>query len=248
MNKRFNLETHGDPVERENIDFITNNINGYRCIWEFFIGNNNGYPPTTKGLNPQQTLNRIKLAEYNYSILFSLLSIKRKLDYYLIEKSKQSDSFTINEDTKIIFSSISSVIDLLEKNLALVNIYDQKLKDKIDLVGKYMEERNEALHGRKLRIKIENGVVYIPKTELNENPFLNNKNWNEYDEKEFIEFYSYLDKCLDFLCQVSSEIFNKIFDKLSKDWKSIEFIDVDYDKIDTTQYSGTTETNITIIT
>jgi hypothetical protein len=247
MNKKFDLETYGDPIERENIDFITNKINSYRCIWEFFIGNNNGYPPTTNGLTAQQSLNRTKLAENNYSILLSLLSIKRKLDHYLIEKHKQSDSFEINENIKLIFSSISSIIDLLEKNLALVNIYDQKLKDKISLVDKYMEERNEALHGRKLRIKIDSGVVYIPKTELKENSFLNDKKWIEYNDNEFIELYVYLDKCLDFLCEVSSDTFSKIFDKLLKDWKNIGFVGVDYNNIDTTQYSGTTETNITII-
>ena len=247
MNQKFNLKIHGDPIERENVDFITNKINSYICIWEFFIGNNNGYPPIAMGLTSQQSLNRTKLAENNYTILLSVLSLKRKLEYYLIQKSNQSDSFMIFEDTKIIFSSISSVVDLLEKNLALTNIYEKKLKDKIDLVAKYMEERNEALHGRKLRIKIKDGVVFIPKTELTENPFLQDRNWIEYNDKEFIELYSYLDKCLDFLCVLTTDTLSKIFDKLLKDWKNIDFKDVDYTNINVTQYSGMTETNITII-
>lgn len=247
LNKNFDITKHGDPIEISNSEFITNKINGYKNIWEFFIGNNNGYPPNVKGLTKEQSVNRFKLAENNYTVLYSLLSIQRKLNFYLVDKNQQNNPLAIFEDTKVVFSSISSVVDLLEKNMGLLNIFDQKLKDKIDLVEKYMEERNQTLHGRKLAIKIINGVVHIPKTELKANPFLSDKNWNEYEDSEFIGFYDYLDHCLTFLCELSSDIFNKIFSTLEKEWKDIQFLDVDYDNNGNEQYSGMTETNITLI-
>ena len=246
-NSNYKLEIHGDPIERENIKFIDNKMNGYRQLWETFIGNENGYPPAVVGLSGKNVNNRYRLAEQLYSILLAFLSLERKRDYYLVSKSTLKDSFQIHEDTKVVFASISSIIDLLEKNMVLASVYEQKLKDKIEKVNKYMEERNEALHGRRLKIHInDNGEILIPKTEITDNPFLSHKNWSEYDQKELILFYEYLNNCIDELACIANDIFYKIFDNLNSIWANLSFTDIDYSVINNNQYSGVTHTVITI--
>lgn len=246
-NSNYKLEKHGDPIERENISFIDNKLNGYRQIWENFIGNENGYPPSVTGLSGKEVSDRYRLAEQMYSILLAFLSLERKRDYYLVSKSTSKDSFQIHEDTKVVFSSISSIIDLLEKNMVIATVYEQKLKDKLEKVNKYMEERNEALHGRKLKIHInENGEILIPKTEITDNPFLSHKNWREYDQKDLILFYEYINNCIDELACIANDVFYKILDSLEKIWSKLSFINIDFNKIDNDQYSGMSHTNITI--
>ena len=243
---KWDLSKHGDPLEQEYYNYLTETLKPYIDIWEKFIGNVHNYPPKVNGLTSQQEEDRYKIAELNYTILENLVSLKEILYEYNNIETDNKRIIKANRDIKTIFSTTSNIFDCLEHILIIIKTDKGGIEKTYTQLKDYVLDRNRTLHDKKIPINISDGILYIPKQIGKEIEDKVNKKWNEYSSLDFIPLYDYLSKMIKETEFVVYSVLHKEFTVLNNEFKNLKFNNINHSELNTTQLSGLTQSYISI--
>lgn len=207
----WEISKHGDLLEREHSQFITDKIEAYEKIWQVFIGNQ-GSAKMAEISNISKSLSdlRVHFSEMNYTIFESIVCMKRIHDRHktVIEVHNLNDSIDLLNDFIAFMAHAGRARDNAMNICQLLFGKNETISTQL---ADWFEQRNSVLHGKKLPFSIEDGLYKIarPKGTDFRNDYYNNQTWTEANKFTF-EFVH------DFIVQYFAEIIiaiNKIMYK-----------------------------------
>ncbi len=152
----YNLENHGDSIEKKYHEFITKQFSNYEKVWSLYIGNTgkntkasiNNYPS-------EKEEDRQKFSEHTYTVLLSVINLHRILE----SQSTFSGILDIDNNLLLFFSHVGRIIDNLENASKIIGLDFSRYSE----LRSYIEKRNIVIHGTKIPILLHgNGLIEIP--------------------------------------------------------------------------------------
>jgi len=157
----------GDLLESSNAAFIRERLPAYEQIWSRYIGHDGkGKLINLPHLTPDQSNERIVFAERHYTVLESIICMKELLqENYIVNDI----STYLNVLNKFIcfYAHAGRIRDNMEKLITKTfgtdksNLMMQRLED-------IYQQRNNALHGKKVPIRIIDTMLIMPFLKGNE--------------------------------------------------------------------------------
>jgi len=146
----WDISIHGDITERENSEFIGQNLPFYSRVWELYIGNNGtNNLAEIKSISDSENLKRKKVALYLYTCFESIILIKYIITK--IVKINTLDDYLNNLNNHLAFQA----------NMGRIRDNAKKLDDVIEIkrdtetiFKSFWMHRNTTLHEIKLPYSI----------------------------------------------------------------------------------------------
>jgi len=161
----YNLNDHGDILEKTYSRFITEQFVSYQNVWKLYIGNVGN---DTKASIPNYPIDRDKkrqaFSEHTYTILQSVILIKRLLDKRSFENIVDQDfdqKMDLQNNILIFFAHLGRIRDnSLAAGKCLLNINNTALDERF---SEFYHQRHIPIHGRILPLVYkENGEIEMP--------------------------------------------------------------------------------------
>lgn len=215
----FQIDKHGDILEKTYADLIHERLAGYEKIWASFIGNDSTRRmPEVPELDDAEQRIRGLFSQYHYTCLESIICMKElvnKVKSYSIHtldsKDKLLDYIQLMSDYMAFHAHAGRIRDLVIKMGALYRIGDLG-----NALNEYFQRRNIVLHESKAPIEFIEGVVSIlvPVGEKEERTeWHREKLWTE-DTNTSIEFIpDYLDDTLNEILTILNNILEKLYSR-----------------------------------
>ncbi|MBC8466534.1 MAG: hypothetical protein H8D55_01730 [Deltaproteobacteria bacterium] len=160
----YEIDKHGDLIERSYSSFIRSRLDGYEKIWSCYIGNDgHARMPSIPHLDPKSQNKRQAFSQMHYTILESLLCMRiiaESSDYeHIID---ESGNFDLNLYISVINNYIAfhshagRIRDLIIK---IGDLY--RLPDLADHLNDLYRKRCTVLHNSKAPIEFVAGAIAI---------------------------------------------------------------------------------------
>lgn len=208
---------NGDLLESKFCDYIRSNIPAYEDIWGRYIGHDGyGKMITISHLSNDGSSKRTNFAEFNYTVLESILCMKLISEKALLITDIDSYLETMNY-----FISFQSHAGRIRDNVkGMLNlIIPEKSNELLQLLEDFYQQRNNILHGRKLPIRLEEGLILIPAIQGNEehsNKWNSKMKWEEIVQTDLRFISDYLVETLQETCSKVNSIFYNLVEPIKK--------------------------------
>lgn len=245
---KWNTRDFGDLLERKCSDLINNRLKKYQDFWSRYVGNIKGNPANVKNISHELEKKRRLIAQWNYTILRNIYSIKL-LDKKNRKKRSKSIFNIIQQENDFILTT-----HLFYNNLELIDkIYKQLSTNSTTKTPEgFIEFRNFITHNIRPVVKIKNGILQVPS---NLEWFINisietNESWLWTDADYSVVKYQNLIDYINWSFEKSINSFNKILEEeinyFRINFENVIIIDLNSEiinNIPTDELSGTTTIN-----
>lgn len=179
----------GDYLEVNFKDTIRQLLPNYEKIWGCYIGHDGkGRMKTIQGPTSEENTNREKFAEYFYTCMESIICMNS-----IAEECHNADLTKPAEYLNLLNSFMSFQAHagrIRDNSIKLLSIHFPN--DKVNALCVQLEDlykqRNQVLHGKKLPVRIEDGLVLIASPmgkEVRLDKWNSDMHWSESDESNF---------------------------------------------------------------
>ncbi len=251
----WDINKHGDKLEKEFADFINNYLSYYKKIWELYIGNNGTEDKAKIAEIPNFSTDendypkRIKFSEFHYTCLESIVCMQA-----IVIKSKEYSVETMDKYINILndYIAYGAHIGRLRDNLKMlwallldIDMNDKRSNknpvfDKIQDLKKYFEQRCIIVHGKKIPFSISenNKLLGIKSTILKKETFNSNWLWNDMTNTDIVDLGNYFEETFNDIVKIANdiilkEIYEKIKSSIMNDKEMEEPIERNNDNFDT---------------
>lgn len=223
---KFDLQHHGDYLERLEFNFIRTHLNAYEEIWKRFIGHDG------KGKMPELDIPadlkklRTDFGEHMYTCLESVVCMRFIVEDVSNLKIEKYGDYVNFLNSLMCFQSHAGRVRDNAKKLTELVIGSKKEQDKINrILEEYYKQRNNVLHARKIPFAIYEKSVLIPIPQGTDTSDLkkwsSDMSWDDITSKSDIEFLpDYLKMSLDgiimHLNQLLSNLIHPVKDIVDK--------------------------------
>jgi hypothetical protein len=238
----ISLQEHGDKIEQENYEFISENFPKYEQWWKVnVVPLTNRYSPTYPNIHFKSDgelgiigkgYSDIMLAQMSYTVLIHLLRLKTLLDEGIGENS------TVSQDRLYeFFSRASALIDvaldfivlrkeqgfkdildgIIEPKLSLAQVSERKIKSKLrdQTYNSQILDYSQVSAVRKYRHSLLHGIV--PPTYDGQYPLIGTQ--NRYEDWRTVTSSSSINKSeFAYPQNICEDAFQIILDFLDKNW------------------------------
>lgn len=196
----------GDAFERANSGWIRQTLPHYEPLWSLYIGHSgHGWPLPISGLEPEKEKNRKKLYQAHYTAAVGCYQIERifeEIDSKLGSVSDITAFLVEHRHLNCLMGYIGQVRDMykfMDEALGQGESILRPLQDFYSL-------RSHILHGPRMPVRIEEGLIKIPKIAKQ------NKRFDEWDDKSYWDDFSATEFVFisDFCEQTKNEFFDLI--------------------------------------
>jgi hypothetical protein len=160
----YNLQNHGDHLERSYADFIQTYFRTYEAVWKIFIGNKgNDIKADIEDYPLDKNIKRQNFSEHTYTVLQSVILLHR-----LIEKGAFNNSISnttenildLQDNLLLFFTHLGRIMNNIEDASSLL---DLKEAETSDLLKEFYHKRHILVHGKMLPIIFkETGEILLP--------------------------------------------------------------------------------------
>lgn len=222
---RFQLDKHGDFLEREKCQFIRENISNYEFLWAKYIGHDLKGSICPCNLSPKQNDLRKYISQLYYSIIRNLCilhSYKKKICNFTYEEDSADNHIELSGLISSFISCWGRIRD--KESKVLENVFDKRITNTLQEKTEtyYKGIRNFEQHSSDISITIEYGEIIIPCPEyLREDDRLS---WfKEIGDRNKTFLLHFVEEALTRLqSQLNSNI-NKVQKKLDEDFCDFQF-------------------------
>lgn len=160
----ISIRTNGDPIERQNADYILTSFPAYDSVWSKYIGNDGESNPIKFNLESEEEFLKRKLfGQKNYTVFISVLSLKRICSNFpniKWDELGQTDSVLCLIDNVIIFfAHIGRIRDSLKNMLEYKKLSTDRITNDFDSLWR---SRCIALHDAQFPFYFFEGLPTIP--------------------------------------------------------------------------------------
>lgn len=153
----------GDDIERDNADWIRQNMPEYEELWSRFIGHDGkGSPPKDIGdLGKITSQNRERFYQAHYSLLATMLALeesKTKLQENCGEVRDSKAYLAVQKEITCFMAHVGRVRDMFKKMDSALGLKGDVWKRFDD----YYNQRSAFLHGPIPSQEIEDGLLKVP--------------------------------------------------------------------------------------
>jgi len=243
-NLKFDLQLHGDLIERNKYDFINQNLPNYQCFWSSFVGHNlKGYIASSNLSDKDDVEKRKIIAGLNYSIMQNLLSLDKRVSNiknFNFDSRNADSHLELKELINGYIIDYGVIVDREEKMLLkLFNASDVKVY--LTLSNKYKATRNSLQHDNDITIIMDEEFIAIPI--ITEHTNIQDVSWfKRYDDKNIVYIVDYVEDSYKNLVQEVNSNISKIHEELKVKWNNFKFNFPDFGKIENYAKSGVTYT------
>lgn len=208
---RWNTIDFGDLLESKCSDLINSRLNKYKYFWSIYVGNIKGSPANIINISPELDRKRRLIAQWNYTILKNIYSIKllsnknkKKRSRNIIDIIHQENDFILT--THLFYNNIE-LIDKIFKQLS--SISTTKTPEG------FIEFRNFITHNIKPVFEIKSGTLRVPSNlEWFINTSINtNESWIWSDMDFSGVKYQNLSDYINWIFEKSIDSFNKTLEE-----------------------------------
>lgn len=217
----MNLED-GDQFERENADWIRQNLPTYETLWREFIGNDGtAHPLEMTGLSKEQIPARRRFYQAHYSMAQSAMKIVdnvASLDDVIL---KAKAEHTCQGQFDLLFcllSRIGHVRDMVAKMDAALGMGG----DAVNPLQQFYDLRSHVTHGPQMPFRIENDIIQIPKIggrNPTESEWDDDKAWEEMKPDTFMPLSTFCDETVKNFFKLLTSIHQKIYSAAKVQYK-----------------------------
>jgi hypothetical protein len=157
----YNVNDHGDLLEKEATEFIRTKFPYYESVWQTYIGNV-GNATIAPLPNYPNTAKRISFSEHSYTVLESCYMIQLILDTHIFEAEIKNFKtyFDFNKSLICFFACLGRIRDTVIKAAEDLGMNTNNLQSSLK---EYYEARNIIIHGKRIPIVLdEHGMVMMP--------------------------------------------------------------------------------------
>ena len=157
----YNVQNHGDFLEKEATSLIRNHFPYYEKVWNIYIGNRGNESIATIP-NYTNEKKRKHFAENSYTVLESFFMIHNILESKIFEQSITTFESYIefNKAFITVFALLGRIHDTSIKASDTLGYNNRNFKDSIH---KFYEARSIVIHGKKVPLLFDNlGLLKIP--------------------------------------------------------------------------------------
>lgn len=163
---KYTLLMHGDLLEKTFVKFIKDHIPTYEHVWQNYIGNDSQNKiANIMGYDKEKNEKRQRFSEHTYTILQSIILIKRVLEKYNDGNKTITDIEDVLDfqDTLILFfGNIGRIYDNLYAAESCLNA--RASRNCRQTLSELYHKRHLLVHGKTIPFIIdEEGQVLIPK-------------------------------------------------------------------------------------
>ncbi|MBX9893176.1 MAG: hypothetical protein K2Y12_12710 [Chitinophagaceae bacterium] len=160
----YNLQYHGDHLERSYFDFIQTYFKTYEAVWKIFIGNKgDDTKADIEGYSTEKNIQRQKFSEHTYTILQSLILLKRLIDKGAYSRSilnTTEDILDLQDNLLLFFTHLGRITNNVEEASALLGLKETETSN---LLKEFYHKRHILVHGKMLPIIFKSeGEILIP--------------------------------------------------------------------------------------
>jgi hypothetical protein len=221
----MNLE-NGDQFERENADWIRQNLPTYETLWREFIGNDGkAHPLEMTGLSRERILARKRFYQAHYSMAQSakkIVDIVASLEDVIL---KEEDTCQGQFDLLFcLLSRIGHVRDMIAKMddaLEMRGVAVNPLQEFYDL-------RSHVTHGPQMPFLIKNNIIQIPmigRRNPTESEWDDQKAWEQMNPATFTPLSKFCDETVKEFFEILTSIHQKIYSAAKIQYKGCKLAD-----------------------
>lgn len=206
--------SHGDVVERQNLEWIRNKLPHYEEVWMAFIGHDgNGSPPPIPGLPDEVAQARARFYEAHYSMLPKLIRVDTIAED-LAQNFDRVSAAELHEATERLFdmmTAVGYVRDMFGRMDAALNTGGALFQDLNDLY----HQRSHVTHGPRLPIKMDGGFAKVPRlaTSLEgDRDWTDESSWDDIDDKDLVFLADFASEVRDNLFATVNRLHGRVFD------------------------------------
>jgi len=162
---KYNIKLHGDSLEKEYADFIQTDFSAYESVWALYIGNRgNDTKAQIFGRSQEQEINRQLFSEHTYTILQSLISLKRIVESNAFSPKKVKsikEVLDLQDSLLLFFTHLGRISDNLQD--ASTYLKTSIAKQVRNTLKKIYYKRNVIVHGKSIPMMYKSdGTISIP--------------------------------------------------------------------------------------
>jgi hypothetical protein len=162
--EKYNVNDHGDLLEKEATSFIRNKIPYYETVWQTYIGNV-GDASIAPLPNYPREQKRVSFSEHSYTVLEASFMIQVILETHTLDLPLDSfkNYFEFNKTIIFYFTCLGRIHDNIIKAAEDLNIQTDRIRDPLN---EFYQARNIVIHGKRIPIEIDEfGLIKIPTLE-----------------------------------------------------------------------------------
>lgn len=209
----------GDKFEQRNAAWLRENLPCYEKVWAAFIGHNGcGWPCEMQGLDQDKEADRKRFYQAHYSFALQVPKIARfanELDQSL-GAANDYESLDQTHDQLFFFMSrlghVRDMFKLMEEALKCTTSLSKPLQD-------FYAKRSHMIHGPRLPIRMNDGMVMIPKIGGDKKLFTewgNRATWDSFSSGDFIYLRDFVSDLAEEFLQLVNKQHGKVFDSADR--------------------------------
>lgn len=218
----------GDQFERENTDWIRQNLPTYETLWREFIGNDGtAHPLEMTGLSEELIPARRRFYQAHYSIAQSAKKIVEIVDSLEDVILKAKAEHTCQGQFDLLFcllSRIGHVRDMVGKMDAALGMGGEA----VNPLQQFYDLRSHVTHGPQMPFKIDNDIIQIPKIggrNPTESEWDDDKAWEDMKPDTFVPLSTFCDATVKDFMELLTSIHQKIYSAAKDRYKGCKLAD-----------------------
>jgi len=221
----YNLQEHGDALEKIASDFIRSHFSNYELVWKSYIGNK-GNNKKADIPNYEDEKRRQNFSEYSYTVLESAFIMHKIVKSKILSNSITAidEYIEFNKSFISFFAHLGRINDNINRAAnELDKSYVAELKNKLDFLYK---ARHIVIHGKVIPItQDELGLVQIPQFHTDSSNFFGwtkEKTWNDaiIITKKYAE--DVVAKYFNELIEILNSAYGHFYDEIMKELKNLK--------------------------
>jgi len=216
---------NGDQFEKENADWIRQNLPSYETLWKDFIGNDGtAHPLELRNLSAEGIPARRRFYQAHYSMAQSAKRIGDLLETIegIILESKAEHSYDAQFDLLFnLLSRIGHVRDMVGKMDAALGMAGSA----VNKLQVFYDLRSHVTHGPQVPFYVKSDIIHIPRIG-GRNPeaaeWDDGKSWDEMKPESFVPLSTFCEVTVQDFFVLLVSIHEKIYSAAKEKYKGCE--------------------------